>query len=245
MISRQTLLTNLDMLKLKTIKDNLDQYINSATDKELSHLDFLQQIITEEANEYARRATDRRIYQARFPVTKTIDTFKWSHPTSINRQQIQNFMHLDFIEKNANLIFIGPTGVGKTHLATSIAHHACMNGKTVLFTTAFEMINNLSSAQHNGTFIQQMKKYTRPAVLYIDELGYLPVDKHGADLLFQVISSRYERGSIILTTNRVFKEWPKDIFNNDSTLTTAILDRLLHHAEVSLIEGDSYRMKGE
>jgi DNA replication protein DnaC len=142
-----------------------------------------------------------------------------------------------------NLIFLGGVGLGKTHLATAIGYAACLKGYSVLFATAIDLINTLSAAKSAGRLKQELKKYTKPALLICDELGYLPIDKAGADLLFQVISLRYEQGAMIMTSNRVFKEWPK-IFNNDSTLTAAILDRLLHHAETVIIEGKSYRMKG-
>ena len=149
---------------------------------------------------------------------------------------------LDFVKNKANVIFLGGVGLGKTHLATALAYTACLQGVTVLFTTAIDVINNLSAAQEAGRFQQELKKYLKPMTLVLDELGYLPIDKHGADLLFQVISHRYERGAIIISTNRAFKQWP-EIFNNDATLTSAILDRLLHHAETVVIEGKSFRMK--
>ena len=121
-------------------------------------------------------------------------------------------------------------------------NQACLKNNTVLFTSAIDAVNNLIAAQHTGQLKQELKKYLKPSLLIMDELGYLPIDKNGADLLFQIISERYERGSIIITTNRVFKEWV-EIFNNDSTLTSALLDRLLHHTEAVIIEGDSYRMR--
>jgi len=132
--------------------------------------------------------------------------------------------------------------VGKTHIASALAYQACLKNNTVLFTSAIDAINNLVAAQHAGLLKQELKKYLKPSVLLLDELGYLPIDKNGADLLFQIISERYERGSIIITTNRVFKDWPQ-IFNNDSTLTSALLDRLLHHTEAVVIESKSYRMR--
>ena len=156
--------------------------------------------------------------------------------------QIQNLFRLKFIENQTNVVFIGGVGLGKTHLASALGYQACLNGYTVLFTSAIDSINNLISAQKKGLLKQELKKYLKPDLLIMDELGYLPIDNKGADLLFQIISQRYEHGSVIITTNRVFKEWPK-IFNNDSTLTSALLDRLLHHVEATLIEGDSYRMK--
>ena len=128
-------------------------------------------------------------------------------------------------------------------MATAIAYTACLKGYPVLFATAIDVINTLAAAKSAGRLKPELKKYTKPALLILDELGYLPIDKAGADLLFQVISLRYEQGSIIITSNRAFKDWPK-MFNNDSTLTSAILDRLLHHAETVIIEGKSFRMKG-
>jgi len=127
-------------------------------------------------------------------------------------------------------------------LATALGYQACLKGHTVLFASAIDTINNLIAAQHAGRLKQELKKYLKPSLIVLDELGYLPIDKNGADLLFQVISERYETGSIVITTNRVFKEWPQ-IFNNDSTLTSALLDRLLHHTEATVIEGTSYRMR--
>jgi len=149
---------------------------------------------------------------------------------------------LKFIEDRANIIILGNVGLGKTHISVAIGHEACLNGHSVLFTTAIDVINSLTAAQQAGTLAQELRKYLKPKLLILDELGYLPIDKAGADLLFQVISHRYERGSIIITTNRPYKKWP-EIFNNDSTLTSALLDRLLHHAETITIKGKSFRMK--
>ncbi|MCJ8503242.1 ATP-binding protein, partial [Desulfatitalea alkaliphila] len=126
--------------------------------------------------------------------------------------------------------------------ASALAHTACLEGYTTLFATAVDVINTLAAAQSAGRMKQEIKKYTRPALLVLDELGFLPIDKAGADLLFQVISRRYEQGAMVITSNKAFKDWP-EIFNNDSTLTSAILDRLLHHAETVVIQGKSYRMK--
>jgi DNA replication protein DnaC len=133
-------------------------------------------------------------------------------------------------------------GLGKTHLASALGYAACLKGHSVLFASAIDVINTLSAAQASGFLKRELKKYIKPSVLILDELGYLPIDKVGADLLFQVISLRYEQGAMIITSNRAFKDWP-EIFNNDATLTSAILDRLLHHAETVLIQGKSYRMK--
>ena len=137
---------------------------------------------------------------------------------------------------------VGGVGIGKTHLATALGYEACQKGLSVLYATAVDVINTLTAAQITQRLKLELKRYTAPNLLIMDELGYLPIDKQGADLLFQVISQRYEHGSTVITTNKAFKNWAT-IFNNDATLTSAVLDRLLHHAETVLIEGPSYRMK--
>lgn len=129
-------------------------------------------------------------------------------------------------------------------LSIALGHAACLNGHSVLFTTAVDIINTLAAAQSAGQLKREFHRYLKPAVLIVDELGYLPIDKHGADLLFQIISQRYERAPMVITTNRAYKHWSQ-IFNNDSTLTSAILDRVLHHADTIIIEGKSFRMKDE
>ena len=182
----------------------------------------------------------QRIRRARFPLTKTLDQFQWNWPKKINRQQIQNLFRLNFVEQKSNAIFLGGVGLGKTHLCIALGHTACVRGYSVLFTTAIDIIHTLSAAAATGFLKRAMQRYLKPKLLVVDELGYLPIDKLGADLLFQIISERYERGAILMSTNRAFKNWP-EIFNNDTTLTSALLDRLLHHAETCVVEGKSYR----
>jgi len=234
----------LQYLKLTSILEHYQSQATAAADKQLSHVDYLARLIDGEAQLRRERSIARRIKLARFPVIKTMEEFQWNWPRKINRLQVQNLFRLAFVEENANVIFLGSVGVGKTHLCTALGHAACLQGYSVLFASAIDIINTLSAAQNIGRLKAEMKKYLRPAVLVIDELGYLPIDKKGADLLFQVISQRYERGSIILSTNKPFAKWP-EIFNNDTTLTSAVLDRLLHHAEAVKIEGKSYRMKDQ
>ena len=173
---------------------------------------------------------------------KTFDTFNWQWPQSIDRPQIEDLSRLRFIENKHNVVLLGPVGVGKTHLATAIALQAWHHGHKVLYINAIEAINDLISAQKQGRLKPAMRRYTTPHLLVLDEIGYLPIDKTGADLLFQIISARYEQGSILLTTNKAYKDWPS-IFNNDSTLTSAVLDRLLHHCETVIIQASSYRMR--
>ena len=235
---------HLTYLKLSFMMEQYAALATHATQKAWSHVDYLARLAEGEATLRCDRATKSRIRLARFPVIKTVEQFRWDWPTRINRLQVQNHFHLAFIQDKANLILLGGVGLGKTHLATALGYAACLKGHSVLFASAIDVINTLAAARSAGRLKQALKPYTKPALLILDELGYLPIDKAGADLLFQVISLRYEQGAILITSNRAFKEWPK-IFNNDSTLTAAILDRLLHHADTVIIEGKSFRMKGQ
>ena len=234
--------THLANLKLSYLLEHLDALTQQAAAEQWSHLDYLSRLIEGEAHRREDRSVQRRVGLARFPVLKTIDQFDWGWPKKINRPQIQQLFRLQFIADKANVLFIANVGLGKSHLSIALGHTACLRGYSVLFTTAVDIINSLSAAQAHGNLKRELRKYLRPQLLQIDELGYLPIDKRGADLLFQVISGRYERGAIVITSNRAYKHWP-EIFNNDSTLTSALLDRLLHHAETVLIEGKSHRMK--
>lgn len=235
---------HLTYLKLSFIAQHYAELATQAAQNMWPHVDYLARLVEGEADVRRDRATQSRIRLARFPVIKTLEQFRWDWPTRINRLQVQNHFRLGFIQDKANLILLGGVGLGKTHLATALGYAACLHGYSVLFASAIDVINTLAAAKNAGRLKAELKKYTKPALLILDELGYLPIDKAGADLLFQVISLRYEQGAIVITSNRAFKEWPK-IFNNDSTLTAAILDRLLHHAETIIIEGKSFRMKDQ
>ena len=234
----------LTYLKLPFIREHFESLAKEAAQAHRGHVDYLAGLVEGEALDRQQRAIVRRIRQARFPVIKTLDSFQWTWPRKINRLQVQNLFRLKFVEDKANVIVLGGVGLGKTHLATALGYAACLKGHSVLFATAVDVINTLAAAQHAGRLKQELNKYLKPTLIILDEIGYLPIDKTGADLLFQIISKRYEQGSIVLTSNRVFKKWP-EIFNNDATLTSALLDRLLHHAETVLIEGKSYRMKDQ
>ncbi len=234
----------LEHLRLPSIRHDYEGMAKQAATQGWSHVDYLSRLIESEVESREIRSIERRIRQARFPMRKTVEDFQWSWAKKINRTQIQNLLRLTFLESHTNIIFIGHVGLGKTHLAIAIGYAACLQGYSVLFTTAVEIINTLAAAQVTGSLKRELQRYLKPDLVIVDELGYLPIDKQGADLLFQIISQRYERASTILTTNRAYKQWPP-IFNNDSTLTSAILDRLLHHAETVVIEGKSFRMKDE
>ena len=234
----------LKALKLPFMLDNYLAFAQTAADKHWSHLDYLLELLNGENAAREDRRVQRCITLARFPVLKTLDQFDWNWPTKINRLLIQNLFHLDFVKQHANVVFISGTGLGKSHLMTALGHAVCLRGKSVLFTGAIEIINTLSAAHAGGSIKRALHQYIKPEVLCIDELGYLPIDKFGADCLFQIISHRYERGATLITTNRVYKQWA-GIFNNDAVLTSALLDRLLHHAETVRIEGKSYRSKDQ
>ena len=229
-------------LQLAWPRQEYEKLAEEAVLEHWTYVDYLRRLLEGESPRRRDNRIQRRIQAAHLPVIKTLDTFDWSWPKKINRPQIQNVFRLAFLADHRNVIFLGGVGLGKTHLASALSYAACLEGHTVLFTTAIDMINTLTTAQAEHRLKSELKKYIAPRLLALDEVGYLPIDKQGADLLFQVISARYERGSLILTTNKAFKQWPS-IFNNDSTLTSAVLDRLLHHAEPIMIEGASYRMK--
>ncbi len=240
----EQLLTHLRYLKLPYFEEHHQSLAKEAVEKNWTPLDFLSRLTEGEALQRKDRATQRRLQAARFPVVKTLEQFNWAWPKKINRAHVQNLFRLSFLKDQANVIFMGGAGLGKTHLATALAYEACLAGHTVLFTTAIDIVNTLSAAQAAQRLKAELKKYTSPSLVLVDELGYLPIDKTGADLLFQVFSQRYETGSTIVTTNQAYKHWAK-VFNNDATLTSAVLDRLLHHAETVTIEGKSFRMKDQ
>ena len=238
----EDLTTILQRLSLAFVAQHYEAMGQEAARAQLGHVEYLRRLAEGEAAARYERSVQRRIKAARLPVPKTLEQFNWSWPSKINRAQVQDLFRLNFIEQNTNVVFIAGVGLGKTHLATALAHTACLHNVPTLFAPAVDIVNTLSAAQATNTLSKALKTYVAPRLLMIDELGYLPMDKRGADLLFQIISARYERGPIIITTNTTYKQWPR-VFNNDSTITTAILDRLLHHCETITIEGKSYRMK--
>lgn len=235
---------NLRQLKLTKIAEIFPEYTRRAAQEELGHLDYLDGLVAQEAAYRHERMVRYRIAAAKLPFRKTIEDYDFGYPSRINKQKMLDLFNLSFIEQKANVVLIGPTGVGKTHLSVALAFAACEANTSVRFTTAIGMVNHLTAALADATFVPKLKQYTRPRLLVIDELGYLPIDRKGADLIFQVVSNRYEQGSIVLTTNRPFKQWGS-VMNQDNTLASALIDRLGHHAEVVVIEGKSYRMKGK
>lgn len=231
----------LELFRFDHTAGTLQDQLKAAQAANLTHLEFLESLLSQEAALKHQRLVQARIRAAKLPVLKTIDTFDWAHPTSIPKQLILAHFTLQFVEQNENLVLIGPSGLGKSRIALALAYAACQKEIRTLWTTAADMVNALTAARSDHTVARSLKHYIAPKLLVIDELGFLPLDKDGSDLFFQVISHRYEQGSVVLTTNRAFKDWGK-IFN-DNTVAAAIVDRLVHHSEAGKIEGPSYRVK--
>src|SRR6266700_4241142 len=190
---------HLSYLQLPFMKEYYSATAQEAGEQQWTHVHYLEHLIEGEVNQRRQRTIQRRVKEARFPVLKTLEQFRWDWPKKINRPQVQNLFRLQFIKDKANAIFLGTVGLGKTHLATALGYAACLEGHSVRFANAVDVINQLTAAQKKGSLKGDLKKYLSPTVLILDEVGYLPIDQHGADLLFQTISQRYERGSIILT----------------------------------------------
>ena len=231
----------MEYLHLPVCLKNYKTVLESAGKENLSNQECLLRLLSMEACAKFEHQTQARILQAKFPQIKTLDSFDFNFPASIPKQKILAVAELSFINNAEGIVFIGPTGIGKSHLAGAIGYKAAASGVKTLFTRAVDMINHLIASQADHSLHRAMKYYSSPRLLIIDEVGYLPFDKQGSDHFFNVISSRYEKGSVILTTNRAFKDWGK-IFN-DNTVASAIIDRLVHHSEVIKIEGASYRVK--
>lgn len=229
-------------LRLNAMAEILEETLKKTQTDNLSAVDILSILASQEIAARQERLVKTRITQAKFPLIKTLDAFDFSFPKSINKSLILNLFDLHFVEEKQNVIIMGPPGTGKTHLALALGYQACLQGLKTCFTTAINLINILSASLADNSFLKSMKIFTSPRVLIIDELGFLPVDKQGAELLFQVISNRYECGSIVITTNRAFRDWGK-ILNEDNTLASAAIDRLVHHGTLVQIKGDSYRVK--
>jgi DNA replication protein DnaC len=229
-------------LKMTYIAEHYRETLDEASRKNTSVLDVLLELMNGQVSERLSRALARRVRDAHLPKAKALAEYDFDFPKRIAKQKVLRLFDCQFIDQYGCAVLIGPTGVGKTHLLTALGYVACEKGITVRFTRAIDMINVLTTAQLNGTLEKKLREYVRPQLLLLDELGYLPIDKRGADLMFQVVAARYETGSIVVSTNRAFKDWGH-IFDVDNTLATAMIDRLMHHGEAIVIQGDSYRTK--
>ena len=233
---------DLDELKLRQIAEIYREVLDDASRKNTTTLEVLAHLIAAEVTLRRQRAMERRMRQAKLPRRKTLESYDFMFPKRIPKQKILRLFDCEFVAEHHCAVLIGKTGTGKSHLLNALGYTACEKAISVRWTRVIDMINVLTTAQINGTLEKRLKEYTRPDLLLLDELGYLPIDKRGADLMFQVVAGRYECGSIVITTNRVFREWGK-IFDVDNMLATAIIDRLMHHGEALVIQGESYRTR--
>jgi DNA replication protein DnaC len=228
-------------LGLPHLAASLEQLLKRADTEQLGYLDFLDLIVEEELGIRDGRRFRGALRLSKLPHHKTIDEFDFSFQPDLDVRKVKDLASLSFIETKSNVALLGPPGVGKTHLAVALAVSACRAGHSIYFTSLDDMVRQLRAADELGRLNRKMRTYTRPAILVVDEVGYLPLDRSDANLVFQIISKRYEHGPIILTSNKAFSEWGA-VFCDD-VLATAILDRLLHHCEVLSINGPSYRLK--
>lgn len=207
---------------------------------ELAHEPWLRTVLDIEEAERQRRSLERRLAAAKLIAMKPIADFDWKHPKTIDRGLVEELFELQFLRDHVNIVLLGPNGVGKTMLAQNLAHHAVMHGFTARFTTASAMLGDLA-AQDGAALRRRLHRYVKPALLVIDELGYLPYTNRYADLLFEVVTQRYMKAPIVITTNRPFSEWAA-VFQS-ATCVGTLLDRLCHRVEIVQIAGESWRLK--
>jgi DNA replication protein DnaC len=234
------LAAQLAKIGLRVTAGQLDDFIARATKQRLSPRALLEHIAHTETNDRAQRSLQRLLRQAKIGRFKPLVDFDWNWPKKIDRELIERALTLDFINEARNLILLGANGLGKTMIAKNLAHSAVMAGHSVLFRTASEVIADLQCDSPQSRR-RKFSYYTRPRLLCIDEVGYLSYDPNSADLLYEVINRRYERSSLLITTNRAFKDW-NDVFPNATCIAT-LLDRLTHHADITVIEGQSFRVR--
>lgn len=239
--SFQQLVQNLEYLKLKQMTQHLNEVVDFSISNQLSFVETLVKLTNYEIDVREKNMIHSMVKVGAFPHRKEIGEFEFDFQPSINKQQIVDFVSLRFLEKNENIIFLGPSGVGKSHLATSIGIAAAKKRTSTYFIKCHDLILNLKRARMENRLEARLKHYTKYRLLIIDEIGYLPIEPEDAKLFFQLIDMRYEKRSTILTTNVNFKAWD-EVFQ-DTKLANAILDRVLHHATVVSIVGQSYRIK--
>jgi DNA replication protein DnaC len=229
-------------LQLTWMLENHDHELAEAARRNLRAEELLLRLLRGELDARHARSIARKIKEAKIKSMRRLEDFDFAWPAEINQDHVRHIFTLGFMREKANVVFIGGVGLGKTHLASALAREACMRRIPVLFTSAIDIVNNLVEATARNSLATAIKRYISPKLLVVDELGYLPFDKLGADLLFQVFCARYEQTSTVITTNRAYKDWPQT-FANDLTITSAILDRINHHCETIIIKGRSYRTK--
>lgn len=240
-LQTERLQSYMSRLKLSHLPTVLDQIAEEAAAKDLGYLDFLERLLEEEAQAKHHRNVTLKTQLARFPYVKRLDAFEFSFQPSLDAKRIKELASLRFLEERANVLFLGPPGVGKTHLAIALGIEAITQGYGVVFTTLSGLLSSLERAKAQNKLEERLKTLGQPKLLILDEVGYVPLDRWAATCLFQIVCHRYERGSILLTSNKSYGDW--GTLSPDPIIASAILDRLLHHSTTIVIKGPSYRLK--
>lgn len=236
-----TLFKDLRNLKLSGIAKTLEVRNEQAIKEKLSYMEFLELLIEDELANRKDNSYKKRFQKAHFPFTKTLEEYDFNFQPTLNRQEIYNLATCEFIRKKENVVFIGPPGTGKTHLSISIGIKALQQGYKVIFTTVSDMMSALFESKADNSYAQKLKYYLSSDLLILDELGFRKLNEHIVDQFYEIISQRYEKGSLIITSNKTFDEWGNIFW--DSILASAILDRIVHHCHLVLIKGESFRMR--
>jgi DNA replication protein DnaC len=228
-------------LKAPTLRECVTRLADRARAEAWTHEEYLAACLQREVSAREDHGGEGRVRAARFPARKSLEDFDFEHALGLRREIIAHLGTVDFVTARENVVFLGPPGTGKTHLATGIGIRACQGGHRVLFATASEWVDRLAAAHHAGRLQDELRRLARYPLLVVDEVGYIPFEPEAANLFFQLVSSRYERASLIVTSNKSFGRWG-EVFGDD-VVAAAMIDRLVHHAEVIALKGDSYRLK--